>query len=153
MRPSYLYNGNPYANKTASLYIEQSSWGQHGAHLGPVGPRWAPCWPHEPWYQRLDTEAVLTPYRSASHEEDVGGNPFLVNGPIMSLVSHGKMPSRHFHLTAGHFLHCGPQLHVPSRWRCGQSNLTGLKRRDSTTGEVIKARHAVAAQNGLTGEV
>ena len=26
-------------------------WGQHGAPLGPVGPRWAPCWPHEPWYQ------------------------------------------------------------------------------------------------------
>ena len=23
----------------------------HGAHLGPVGPRWAPCWPHELWYQ------------------------------------------------------------------------------------------------------
>ena len=29
----------------------QRSWGQHGAHLGPVGPRWAPCWPHEPCYQ------------------------------------------------------------------------------------------------------
>ena len=29
---------------------QQSSWGQHGAHLGPVGPRWAPCWPHEPCY-------------------------------------------------------------------------------------------------------
>ena len=29
----------------------QSSWGQHGAHLGPVGARWAPCWPHEPFYQ------------------------------------------------------------------------------------------------------
>ena len=26
----------------------QSSWGQHGAHLGPVGPRWAPYWPVEP---------------------------------------------------------------------------------------------------------
>ena len=25
--------------------------GQHGAHLDPVGPRWAPCWPHEPCYQ------------------------------------------------------------------------------------------------------
>ena len=25
-----------------------SSWGQHGAHLGPVGPRWSPCWPHKP---------------------------------------------------------------------------------------------------------
>ena len=23
----------------------------HGAHLGPVGPRWAPCWPHELYYQ------------------------------------------------------------------------------------------------------
>ena len=29
----------------------QGSWGQHGAHLGPIGPRWAPCCPHEPCYQ------------------------------------------------------------------------------------------------------
>ena len=28
-----------------------NSLGQHGAHLGPVGPRWAPCWPHKPCYQ------------------------------------------------------------------------------------------------------
>ena len=33
---------------------QQGSWGQHGAHLGPVGPRWAPCWPHEPCYQGYD---------------------------------------------------------------------------------------------------
>ena len=26
---------------------QQGSWGQHGAHLGPAGPRWVPCWPHE----------------------------------------------------------------------------------------------------------
>ena len=26
-------------------------WGQQGAHLGPVSPRWAPYWPHEPCYQ------------------------------------------------------------------------------------------------------
>ena len=31
----------------------QSPWGQHVAHLGPVGPRWAPCWSHEPCYQGL----------------------------------------------------------------------------------------------------
>ena len=31
--------------------IWQGSWGQHGAHLGPVGPRWAPYRPHEPCYQ------------------------------------------------------------------------------------------------------
>ena len=30
---------------------EQSSCGQHGAHLGPVGPRLAPRWPHKPCYQ------------------------------------------------------------------------------------------------------
>ena len=24
--------------------------GQHGAHLGPTGPRWVSCWPHEPCY-------------------------------------------------------------------------------------------------------
>ena len=24
--------------------------GQHGAHLGPTGPRWAPCWHHELCY-------------------------------------------------------------------------------------------------------
>ena len=28
----------------------QGSWGQHEAHLGPTGPRWAPCWPHEICY-------------------------------------------------------------------------------------------------------
>ena len=26
------------------------SWGQHGVHLGPTGPRWAPRWPHELCY-------------------------------------------------------------------------------------------------------
>ena len=30
---------------------EQFSCGPHGAHLGAVGPRWAPCWPHESCYQ------------------------------------------------------------------------------------------------------
>ena len=29
---------------------KQGSWGHHGAHLGPAGPRWAPCWPHDPCY-------------------------------------------------------------------------------------------------------
>ena len=30
---------------------QQNLWGQHGAHLGPAGPRWGPYWPHEPCYQ------------------------------------------------------------------------------------------------------
>ena len=32
------------------LPLQQGSWGQHGVHLGPTGPRWAPCWPHELCY-------------------------------------------------------------------------------------------------------
>ena len=35
------------------LPIKQNSWGQHGAHLGPVGPRWAPDWPHGPCYKGM----------------------------------------------------------------------------------------------------
>ena len=53
-RPSYTIKGQ-FVNTVISVqrcYPRwQSSWGQHGAHLGPVGPRWAPCWPHEPCYQ------------------------------------------------------------------------------------------------------
>ena len=39
--------------RLCSLVLWQSSWDQHGAHLGPVGPRWAPCWPHAPCYLAL----------------------------------------------------------------------------------------------------
>ena len=46
-----------YTNSSCKLKLEaaikngwlpwyQGSWGQHGAHLGPTGPRGAPCWPH-----------------------------------------------------------------------------------------------------------
>ena len=38
---------------------KQSSWGQHGAHLGPVGPRLAPCWPHEHCYQGSQHQVEL----------------------------------------------------------------------------------------------
>ena len=46
---------------------QQSSWGQYGAHLGPVGPRWAPCWHHEPCYQGL---AVWLAIRTSWHGEE-----------------------------------------------------------------------------------
>ena len=32
------------------LNLSQGSWDLYGAHLGPPGPRWAPCCPHEPCY-------------------------------------------------------------------------------------------------------
>ena len=37
-----------------------SSWGQHEAYLGPVGPRWASCRPHEPCCQGCLKEAQRT---------------------------------------------------------------------------------------------
>ena len=52
---SYLYN---------RLGHERFKWPQIAefmgltwANLGPLGPRWAPCWPHEPCYQRY----ILSP--------------------------------------------------------------------------------------------
>ena len=34
------------------------SWGQHGAYLGPAGPRWASCWPHELCYLGCHLKSV-----------------------------------------------------------------------------------------------
>ena len=35
------------------------SWRQHGANLGLPGPRWDPCWPHEPCYLGLFSVTVI----------------------------------------------------------------------------------------------
>ena len=38
--------------KERLIYTQKAGFmSQHGAHLGPVGPRWVPCGPHEPCYQ------------------------------------------------------------------------------------------------------
>ena len=42
----------------------QGSWGQHGAHLGPTGPRWAPCRPYEPFYLGLEKYSQQTHHSS-----------------------------------------------------------------------------------------
>ena len=40
---------NSFDNLTHTTHKNrwQGSCGQHGAHMGPVGPSWAPCWPHK----------------------------------------------------------------------------------------------------------
>ena len=35
--------------QTRRNFTGRGWWGQHGAQLGPTGPKWAPCWLHEPW--------------------------------------------------------------------------------------------------------
>ena len=44
--------GAPFPKHIPSLIARfmGPTWGQHGAHLGPTGPRWVPCWPHESCY-------------------------------------------------------------------------------------------------------
>ena len=42
-----------------TMTLIASSWGQHGAHLGPTGPRWAQCWPHETCYLGRTTTVKL----------------------------------------------------------------------------------------------
>ena len=40
---------------------------KHGAHLGPIGPRWAPCWPHETCYLGYSLWACGTIYTPRNH--------------------------------------------------------------------------------------
>ena len=42
---AYTWRMNP-----AIIHTTQCVWSLHGAFLGPTGPRWAPCWPHDPCY-------------------------------------------------------------------------------------------------------
>ena len=44
-----------YCNGSSNIHVTSSQIAKfmgptNGAHLVPVGPRWAPCWPHEPCY-------------------------------------------------------------------------------------------------------
>ena len=47
-----------YLLQVPTLPWWQGSGGQHGAHLGPTGPRWAPCWPHELCYLGIVPDQV-----------------------------------------------------------------------------------------------
>ena len=56
-------------NSTSSRWLSMNSetsptqitkfMGPTWAHLGPVGPRWAPCWTHEPCYQGMPLGVTL----------------------------------------------------------------------------------------------
>ena len=69
------------SSQMSSLPRQQSSWGRHGAHLGPVGPRGAPWCPHEPCFHgsytrsnQFATVAADVPApngRKESHYNDV----------------------------------------------------------------------------------
>ena len=51
----------PMFSGEAALPWLQGSWGQRGAHLGPTGPRWATCWPHEPCYLGIPIRQCSNP--------------------------------------------------------------------------------------------
>ena len=63
----------------------QGSWGQHGAHLGPTGPRWAPCLPHELCY----LGRYITPVHT-----------LVSTGPIFYLF----YPSEYFPMRKGNYI-------------------------------------------------
>ena len=54
---THLHNSSKYQLK-ANCFKVHGAWGQHGAHLGPVGPRWAPCRPHAPCYLGSSTSGT-----------------------------------------------------------------------------------------------
>ena len=54
----------PHAADFITVLTEQvqiaTFMGPQGAHLGPIGPRWAPCWPREPCYQGWLVISIIT---------------------------------------------------------------------------------------------
>ena len=53
LRALHFNDGSEDQFPEVSCPWRQGSLGPHGAHLGPAGPRWAPCWPHEPCYRGM----------------------------------------------------------------------------------------------------
>ena len=49
MSPVMLFRNETYY-QYHQLALIARFMGQHGTHLGPTGPRWAPCWLHELCY-------------------------------------------------------------------------------------------------------
>ena len=52
MRPRYIQFRDIHDRDISGLHctLIARRMGPTWAHLGPIGPRWAPCWPHEPCY-------------------------------------------------------------------------------------------------------
>ena len=51
--PEFTFTGEPYLYGSSYGSAPETAPASkvRGAHLGPVGPKWAPCWPHERCYQ------------------------------------------------------------------------------------------------------
>ena len=60
LNPDYWYENKIRADAEETSQIV-TFIGPHGAHLGPVSPRWAPCGPHEPCYQGYSRWCILSP--------------------------------------------------------------------------------------------
>ena len=92
---------------------EQGLWGQHGAHLGPTGPRWVPCWSHEPCYLGYDT--------------------------MYTQVQHPMHPGRHL-FPSSDCDTCTCRTYWPLRW-CNASPRTYALQSDIEDIQVIDIRH------------
>ena len=69
---------------------QQSSWGQHGAHLGPVGPRWTPCWPHELAIRLYTEEATYVIYESTRRDINID-KLYLLNIYHMAMIKQNNV--------------------------------------------------------------
>ena len=76
--PSCPYDMHRQLPRGSILVYKRDWWGQHGAHLGPTGPRWAPCWLHEPCYR--------------GHHLSVGNNNIFCAHNVISIPTDALAP-------------------------------------------------------------
>ena len=67
--------------------IARFLWGQHGAQLGPTGPRWAPCWPHEPCSLGVSLSKLLFTCYFACIQPFVNCIKIFCNNPQMTWIN------------------------------------------------------------------
>ena len=70
-------------------------WGKHGAHLGPVGHKWAPCWPHNPCYQGRQQRSFCKRYVEWQAVIMLGLDGSIIHGSLWNMAD-----CKHIELTA-----------------------------------------------------
>ena len=82
-----------FSNIPRNCTQRAKSRGQHGAHLGPVGPRLSPCCPHEPCYHGHDTW-ISYKYTQELHDTWVSYKKrYSSYNHVTSAIYHNPMPS------------------------------------------------------------
>ena len=114
----------------------------HGAHLGPIGPRWAPCWPHEPCY--LGWHLLLHMIEKKVYLEITKRWKSVKNSRTTDVV----LNSRNVHLN----LDVNHRHHRYNKWNIKHNTTKCKKKKNTDAGEThYRTEHGQFVLNNVRG--